>query len=116
VPEPVRAVTAGAGRRRHETAGRIGLAGARAKRRSLLDLDAAFRAVSRIETGNIDLASSLKAESGGVVGGRGRGLVRSGLVVAQVALSFVLLVGAGLLFQSLRAVQNTNPAFRRTAC
>jgi len=64
-----------------------------------------------IATSNIDLASSLKAEAGGVVGGRRRGLVRSSLVVVQVALSFVLLVGAGLLFQSLRAVQNTDPGF-----
>jgi predicted permease len=37
--------------------------------------------------------------------------VRSSLVVVQVALSFVLLTGAGLLLQSLRAVQNTSPGF-----
>jgi predicted permease len=64
-----------------------------------------------MQTSKIDLASALKAESGGVVGGRRRAMVRSGLVLVQVALSFVLLVGAGLLFQSLRGVQNTNPGF-----
>jgi macrolide transport system ATP-binding/permease protein len=70
-----------------------------------------FGLVPAMQTSNIDLASALKAESGGVVGGRRRALVRSSLVLVQVALSFVLLVGAGLLFQSLRGVQNTNPGF-----
>jgi putative ABC transport system permease protein len=70
-----------------------------------------FGLVPAIQASKIDLASALKSESGGVVGGRRRGLVRSGLVLVQVALSFVLLVGAGLLFQSLRSVQNTNPGF-----
>jgi putative ABC transport system permease protein len=71
-----------------------------------------FELVPAIQTSKIDLASALKAESGGVVGGRGRGMVRSILILVQVALSFVLLVGAGLLFQSLRGIQNTNPGFR----
>jgi macrolide transport system ATP-binding/permease protein len=70
-----------------------------------------FGLVPAIQTSQIDLASALKAESGGVLGGRRRGLVRSSLVLAQVALSFVLLVGASLLFQSLRGVQNTSPGF-----
>ena len=70
-----------------------------------------FGLVPAMQTNNIDLASALKAESGGVVGGRRRGLARSGLVLVQVALSFVLLVGAGLLFQSLRAIQNIDPGF-----
>lgn len=59
----------------------------------------------------LDLASALKAESGGVVGGRRRALAQSSLVLVQVALSFVLLIGAGLLLKSLRAVQNTSPGF-----
>ncbi|HXB68772.1 MAG TPA: ADOP family duplicated permease, partial [Candidatus Acidoferrales bacterium] len=70
-----------------------------------------FGLVPAIQTGRIDLAGALRAESGGVVGGRRRGLVRSSLVLVQVALSFVLLVGAGLLLQSLRGVQNTSPGF-----
>lgn len=64
-----------------------------------------------MQTSRIDLASALKAESGGVVGGRGRAVVRSGLVLVQVALSFILLVGAGLLLQSVRRVQDTSPGF-----
>ncbi len=70
-----------------------------------------FGLVPALQTSKIDLASALKAESGGVVGGKRRALVRSSLVVVQVTLSFVLLAGAGLLLQSLRAVQNTSPGF-----
>jgi macrolide transport system ATP-binding/permease protein len=67
--------------------------------------------VPAMQTGKIDLAGALKAESAGVVGGRGRAWVRSGLVVVQVSLSFVLLVGAGLLLQSLQKIRNTGPGF-----
>src|SRR6202790_2681883 len=49
--------------------------------------------VPTIQTGKIDLAGALKAESAGVVGGRGRAWLRSGLVVVQVSLSFVFLGG-----------------------
>ena len=37
--------------------------------------------------------------------------MRSSLVLIQMSLSFVLLVGAGLLVQSLQAVRNANPGF-----
>jgi len=53
----------------------------------------------------------LKTESSGVVGGRRRAALRWSLVVVQVSLSFVLLVGAGLLLRSLRAIQNMSPGF-----
>src|SRR5712671_6177768 len=67
--------------------------------------------VPAMQTGKIDLAGALKADSAGVVGGRGRAWVRSGLVVVQVSLSFVLLVGAGLLMQSLQKIRTTSPGF-----
>ena len=51
--------------------------------------------VPAMQTGKIDLAGALKADSAGVVGGGGRAWVRSGLVVMQVSLSFVLLVEQG---------------------
>jgi macrolide transport system ATP-binding/permease protein len=66
--------------------------------------------VPAIQNSKIDLTSALKAESAGVVGG-GRAWVRSSLVLVQVSLSFVLLVGAGLLLQSLQRIRNTNPGF-----
>src|SRR5713226_7835487 len=67
--------------------------------------------VPAMQTGKIDLAAALKADSGGVVGGRGKSRVRSGLVLVQVSLSFVLLVGAGLLLQSLQKIRNSSPGF-----
>jgi macrolide transport system ATP-binding/permease protein len=67
--------------------------------------------VPALQTGKIDLAQSMKMESAGMVGGRGRAWVRSGLVVVQVSLSFVLLVGAGLLMQSLLKVRTASPGF-----
>jgi macrolide transport system ATP-binding/permease protein len=67
--------------------------------------------VPALQSGKIDLAGALKSDSAGVVGGRGRGWVRSGLVVVQVSLSFVLLVGAGLLLQSLQKIRNSGPGF-----
>ena len=70
-----------------------------------------FGLAPAMQTSRIDLVSSLKSESGGVVGGHGRGWARASLVVLQVSLSFVLLVGAGLLVESLRAIQNTSPGF-----
>ena len=67
--------------------------------------------VPAMQTSKIDLAGALKADSAGVVGSRGRAWVRSGLVVVQVSLSFVLLVGAGLLIQSLQKIRTSSPGF-----
>ena len=67
--------------------------------------------IPAMQTGKIDLAGALKADSAGVVGGQGRAWVRSGLVVIQVALSFVLVVGAGLLIQSLQKIRGSSPGF-----
>jgi predicted permease len=44
--------------------------------------------------------------------GRGTSLVRRGLVTLQVALAFVLLIGAGLLFASFRQILAIDPGFR----
>jgi predicted permease len=67
--------------------------------------------VPALQTRKVDLASALKAGSLGVVGLRGKAWVRSSLVVLQVCLSFVLLVGAGLLVESLHKVRTVNPGF-----
>ncbi|MGB2886169.1 MAG: ABC transporter permease [Candidatus Acidiferrales bacterium] len=70
-----------------------------------------FALVPAIQSGKIDLAAALKAESAGVVGGRGRAWVRSSLVLVQVSLSFLLLVGAGLVIQSLQRIRTASPGF-----
>src|SRR6267142_63433 len=67
--------------------------------------------IPAIQTRKLDLAGALKADSAGVVGGAGRAWVRSGLVLVQVSLSFVLLVGAGLLMQSLQKIRTSSPGF-----
>ena len=66
--------------------------------------------IPALQTRNLDLAGALKADSAGVVGG-GKAWVRSALVLVQVCLSFVLLVGAGLLLQSLQRVRYSSPGF-----
>jgi predicted permease len=70
--------------------------------------------VPAMQTSKIDLAGALKSDSAGVVGGGGRAWVRSSLVVLQVTLSFILLVGATLLMQSLRKIRTTSPGFSTT--
>jgi len=72
--------------------------------------------VPALQTRNLDLAGALKADSAGVVGGGRRAWVRSGLVLVQVALSFVLLVGAGLLLQSLQKIRTSVRDSRRMKC
>lgn len=70
-----------------------------------------FGLVPATQASKVDLAAALKSEMGGVVSGRSRSWLRSSLVLAQISLSFVLLVGAGLLLRSLRAMQTTSPGF-----
>ena len=70
-----------------------------------------FGLVPAIQSSKVDLASALKSESGGVVSGRHGSWIRSSLVVLQVALSFILLVGAGLLVQSLQRIRSSSPGF-----
>lgn len=67
--------------------------------------------VPAFQTRKLDLAGALKSESGAVVGTRRKARVRSGLVLVQVSLSFVLLVGAGLLMQSLQRIRTASPGF-----
>jgi predicted permease len=57
-----------------------------------------------------DLAGSLR-ESGSASRGFGRHRLRRALVVTQVALSVVLLVGAGLCLRSLQAATQMTPGF-----
>jgi predicted permease len=67
--------------------------------------------VPAFQTRHLDVAGPLKADSSAVVGARGRAWVRSALVVFQVSLSFILLVGAALLLESLQKIRTTSPGF-----
>jgi len=67
--------------------------------------------VPAMQTSKIDLAGALKSDSAGVVGAVEEPGSASGLVVVQVSLSFVLLVGASLLMQSLPKNKDYQPGF-----
>ncbi|MGH9640790.1 MAG: ADOP family duplicated permease [Terriglobales bacterium] len=71
--------------------------------------------IPAFQTRHLDLAGPLKAESTGVVGARGKTWMRSGLVIFQVCLSFVLLVGAALLLESLQKIRTASPGFSTTS-
>jgi predicted permease len=73
-----------------------------------------FGLVPALQARKIDLATAMKSDAGGVVGGTGKGWLRSSLVLVQVSLSFVLLVGAGLLLRSLEGMRGTSPGFSTT--
>jgi macrolide transport system ATP-binding/permease protein len=70
-----------------------------------------FALVPAIQTSKIDLAGTLRSEMAGVARGRGKSWVRSTLVVVQVSLCFILLVGAGLLLESLQKIRSDSPGF-----
>ena len=70
-----------------------------------------FALLPAIQTSKVDLATTLRSEMAGVVHGRSKSWVRSGLVVVQVSLCFILLVGAGLLLQSLQRIRSASPGF-----
>ena len=57
-----------------------------------------------------DLAPTLKDQAGAVAGG-GQARWRKMLVAAQVSLSLLLLIGAGLFVRSLRNLKEINPGF-----
>ncbi len=69
-----------------------------------------FGLVPAMQSTRPSLANTLKDQAGSVLHGGSAGL-RKGLVVAQVSLSLLLLIGAGLFLQSLRNLKTLNPGF-----
>lgn len=69
-----------------------------------------FGLVPALQSTRPRLADTLKDQAAAVLHG-GSVTLRKGLVVAQVALSLLLLIGAGLFLQSLRNLKFTNPGF-----
>ena len=64
-----------------------------------------------LQLSRADIQGMLREEGRGAIGGRGRGSLRNILVVGQVALSIVLLVGAGLLIRSFIRLETLRPGF-----
>jgi len=71
-----------------------------------------FGLVPALRASQTDLAPALKSEATSVVGGTGHFRLRKGLVVAQVALSLLLLIGAGLFTRSLMNLRALDPGFQ----
>ncbi|HNX50086.1 MAG TPA: FtsX-like permease family protein, partial [Thermoanaerobaculaceae bacterium] len=70
-----------------------------------------FGLAPALQVTRLDIAGTLKAEGRVSTAPRGRARLRSALVIAQVALSLLLLVCAGLFGQSFRAVQRFSWGF-----
>ena len=64
-----------------------------------------FGLVPALRSTKPNLAPTLKDQVGAVVGGSGGVRLRKGLVVAQVTVSVLLLISAGLFIRSLRALR-----------
>jgi predicted permease len=72
-----------------------------------------FGLVPAWRAGRVDPQAAMKAQGRGVAEGHNRFGMGKALVVAQVALSLVLVVGAGLLMSSWRRLATSDPGFRR---
>ncbi len=70
-----------------------------------------FGLIPALQATKPDLAGTLKDQAGAVLGGAHVRL-RKVLVVAQVGLSLLLLIGAGLFIRSLRNLKTLDPGFR----
>src|SRR5262245_23369796 len=74
-----------------------------------------FGLAPAFQASRVDLSDALKQGGArGVLGGPS-GSLRSALVVAQIASSFVLVIGAGLLFRSFLALASVQLGFRTDA-
>lgn len=70
-----------------------------------------FGVVPALHASRADVAGVLKSQ-GRTAGLAGQSLLRTGVVVVEVALSVVLLVGAGLMMRSFAELQSADPGFR----
>ncbi len=71
-----------------------------------------FGVVPALQATRASVISALKEDAGSVAGGRRQARVRRTLVIGQVALSMVLLAGAGLFARSLYNLKTLDPGFR----
>ena len=70
-----------------------------------------FGLAPALQASRLDLNESLKDGTRESSGGMKRNRTRSALVISEIALSLILLVGATLLFQSLRRILAISPGF-----
>ena len=70
-----------------------------------------FGLVPAFRNSDLDLSGVLREGTGGSGEGRRRSRLRGALIVAEVALSLMLMIGAALLIRSYRALHSTNLGF-----
>ena len=70
-----------------------------------------FGILPALRSSGIAPADVLKEESGSMAGGLGKARLASGLVVAQISLSLLLLVCAGLFIRSFKSAREIDPGF-----
>ncbi len=72
-----------------------------------------FGVAPALQATRLELVATLKDMVGAATGSSGSARFRKGLVMAQVALSFLLLMGAGLFARTLANLKNTRTGFER---
>jgi predicted permease len=72
----------------------------------------AFGLAPALQSTKPHIARTLKDQAGNIMGGSGQVNFRKGLVAVQVALSLLLLIGAGLFTRSLSNLHSLDPGFR----
>jgi putative ABC transport system permease protein len=70
-----------------------------------------FGLAPALQASKIELTEAMKEGSRGSGSGGGRGRLRGALVVAEIAVALVVLIGAGLLLQTFRRLQQVDLGF-----
>ena len=73
-----------------------------------------FGLAPALQAAKVDLAGTMKDGGRGASTGGGRRSLRNALVIAEVALAFILLAGSGLLIRSFFGLLHVNPGFDAT--
>lgn len=70
-----------------------------------------FGLIPAFQASNVNVIDELKGVSRSFAGGSRQNRIRNVLVISEIALSLLLLIGAGLLVKSFMQIQRVNPGF-----